>query len=70
MINFNNSVDFSERRPEEVMSFFWRSVYIRQPFIDPSFLFVIQSYYFWRVMTITFSIIYLSILFASYTIPE
>ena len=27
MINFD-SVDFSERRPEEVISFFWRSVYI------------------------------------------
>ena len=26
MINFD-SVDFSERRPEEVISFFWRSVY-------------------------------------------
>ena len=28
IINFD-SVDFSERRPEEVISFFWRSVYIR-----------------------------------------
>ena len=27
MINFD-SVDFSGRRPEEVISFFWRSVYI------------------------------------------
>ena len=27
MINFE-SVDFSERRPEEVISFFWRSMYI------------------------------------------
>ena len=27
MINFE-AVDFSERRPEEVISFFWRSVYI------------------------------------------
>ena len=27
MINFD-AVDFSERRPEEVISFFWRSVYI------------------------------------------
>ena len=26
MINFDD-VDFSERRPEEVISFFWRSVY-------------------------------------------
>ena len=26
IINFDN-VDFSERRPEEVISFFWRSVY-------------------------------------------
>ena len=26
MINFD-SVDFSERRSEEVISFFWRSVY-------------------------------------------
>ena len=26
IINFD-SVDFSERRPEEVISFFWRSVY-------------------------------------------
>ena len=26
MINFD-AVDFSERRPEEVISFFWRSVY-------------------------------------------
>ena len=29
MINFV-AVDFSERRPEEVISFFWRSVYIRE----------------------------------------
>ena len=28
MINFD-AVDFSERRPEEVISFFWRSVYIQ-----------------------------------------
>ena len=27
MINFD-AVDFSERRPEEVISFIWRSVYI------------------------------------------
>ena len=27
IINFD-SVDFSERRPEEVISFFWRSVYM------------------------------------------
>ena len=27
MINLD-AVDFSERRPEEVISFFWRSVYI------------------------------------------
>ena len=27
MINFD-SVDFSEHRPEEVISFFWRSVYL------------------------------------------
>ena len=27
MINFD-AVDFSERHPEEVISFFWRSVYI------------------------------------------
>ena len=27
MIDFD-AVDFSERRPEEVISFFWRSVYI------------------------------------------
>ena len=27
IINFD-AVDFSERRPEEVISFFWRSVYI------------------------------------------
>ena len=27
MVNFD-VVDFSERRPEEVISFFWRSVYI------------------------------------------
>ena len=27
MINFD-AVDFSERRPEEVISFFWRSVYM------------------------------------------
>ena len=27
MINFE-SVDFSEHHPEEVVSFFWRSVYI------------------------------------------
>ena len=27
MINFD-SVDFSERRPEEVISFFWPSVYM------------------------------------------
>ena len=27
MINFD-AVDFSERRSEEVISFFWRSVYI------------------------------------------
>ena len=27
MINFDG-VDFSERRPEEVISFFWRSVYV------------------------------------------
>ena len=27
MIN-SDAVDFSERRPEEVISFFWRSVYI------------------------------------------
>ena len=29
MINFY-AVDFSERRPEEVISFFWRSVYFLQ----------------------------------------
>ena len=29
IINFD-SVDFSERRPEEVISFFWRSVYIKK----------------------------------------
>ena len=29
IINFNN-VDFSERRPEEVMSFFWRSVFLQR----------------------------------------
>ena len=28
IINFD-SMDFSERRPEEVISFFWRSVYLR-----------------------------------------
>ena len=28
MINFD-AVDFSERRPEEEISFFWRSVYIQ-----------------------------------------
>ena len=28
MINCD-AVDFSERRPEEVISFFWRSVYIQ-----------------------------------------
>ena len=28
MINFD-AVDFSERRPEEVISFFWRSVYYK-----------------------------------------
>ena len=27
MINFD-AVDFSERRSEEVISFFWRSVYV------------------------------------------
>ena len=27
MINFD-AVGFSERRPEEVISFFWRSVYV------------------------------------------
>ena len=27
IINFD-SVDFSERRPEEVISFYWRSVYM------------------------------------------
>ena len=27
MINFD-AVDFSERHPEEVISFFWRSVYL------------------------------------------
>ena len=32
MINFD-AVDFSERRPEEVISFFWRSVYIMMLFI-------------------------------------
>ena len=31
-INFN-SVDFSERRPEEVISFFWHSVYIYREYI-------------------------------------
>ena len=30
MINFD-AVDFSERRPEEVISFFWRSVYKQSP---------------------------------------
>ena len=29
MINFD-AVDFGERRSEEVISFFWRSVYIHQ----------------------------------------
>ena len=29
MINFD-AVDFSERRSEEVISFFWRSVYLIQ----------------------------------------
>ena len=40
IINFV-SVDFSERRPEEVISFFWRSVYyfnhwgtVSKPFIE------------------------------------
>ena len=28
MINFD-AVDFSERRSEEVISFFWRSVYVQ-----------------------------------------
>ena len=28
MINFDE-VDFSERRSEEVISFFWRSVYLK-----------------------------------------
>ena len=32
-INFD-SVDFSERRPEEVISFFWRSVYVYQSSIQ------------------------------------
>ena len=30
MIKFD-AVDFSERRPEEVISFFWRSVYMYIP---------------------------------------
>ena len=29
MINFD-AVDFSERHPEEVISFFWHSVYIQE----------------------------------------
>ena len=29
IINFD-AVDFSERRPEEVISFFWRSVYFTE----------------------------------------
>ena len=33
MINFD-SVDFSGRHPEEVISFFWRSVYVIQTFIS------------------------------------
>ena len=33
MINFD-IVDFSERRPEEVISFFWRSVYIPDMDVD------------------------------------
>ena len=37
MINFD-AVDFSESRPEEVISFFWRSVYI-------------QSFWYYRVVT-------------------
>ena len=32
MINFD-AVDFSERRSEEVISFFWRSVYIYHIFL-------------------------------------
>ena len=33
MINFD-AVDFSERRPEEVISFFWRSVYMKTAMIS------------------------------------
>ena len=32
MINFD-AVNFSERRSEEVISFFWRSVYVMIPFV-------------------------------------
>ena len=32
----SDAVDFSERRPEEVISFFWRSVYIFRRFIIES----------------------------------
>ena len=33
MINFEG-VDFSERRPEEVISFFWCSVYMEHSFLS------------------------------------
>ena len=40
MINFD-AVDFSERRPEEVISFFWRSVYfITQEEAKNSFIYI------------------------------
>ena len=34
MINFN-AVGFAERRPEQVISFFWRSVYISVNIAEP-----------------------------------
>ena len=49
MINFD-AVDFSERHPEEVISFFWRSVYMVFHFHimtflwDLRFMFVSGSY--------------------------
>ena len=39
MINFD-AVDFSERRSEEVISFFWRSVYYRSCAIWMSYIII------------------------------
>ena len=51
IINFY-AVDFSESRPEEVISFFWRSVYIRTQFQDPvriSYTHILTVNALWRV---------------------